>query len=130
MRHTLLHFNQNTLWRLTNLVFLTCIGLFGGGNFLGIGSLKPVHILAALAAVFILILLSSMTWRNRLLGFTGIILVVFGAGAAAGIQNCFSFLKSYSLWLTGSPVWDQGQLTGYGGIADGEKVVFTELPEF
>ncbi|MBD5507366.1 MAG: transglutaminase domain-containing protein [Lachnospiraceae bacterium] len=123
MRHTLLHFNQNTLWRLTNLVFLTCIGLFGGGNFLGIGSLKPVHILAALAAVFILILLSSMTWRNRLLGFTGIILVVFGAGAAAGIQNCFSFVKSYSHWLTGSPAWDPGQLTGYEII----QVIFLTL---
>lgn len=123
MRHTLLHFNQNTLWRLTNLVFLTCIGLFGGGGFLGIGSLKAVHILTALAAVFLLILLSSMTWRNRLFGFTGIILVVFGAGAAAGIQNCFSFLKSYSHWLTGSPVWDQGQLTGYEII----QIIFLTL---
>lgn len=123
MKHTLLHFNQNTLWRLTNLVFLTCIGLFGGGSFLGIGSLKPVHILTALAAVFILILLNSMTWRNRLLGLTGIILVVSGTGAAAGIQNCFSFLKSYSHWLTGNPVWDQGQLTGYEII----QIIFLTL---
>ena len=113
MRHTLLHFNQNTLWRLTNLVFLTCIGLFGGSGFLGIGSLKSVHILTALTTVFILILFSSMTWRNRLLGFTGIILVLSGTGAAVGIQNSFSFFKSFSHWLTGSPVWDPGQLTGY-----------------
>ena len=123
MRHTFLHFNQNTLWRLTNLVFLTCIGLFGGGSFLGIGSLKPVHILVALAAVFILILLSDMTWRNRLLGFTGIILVMFGAGATAGIQKCFSFLRSYSHWLTGSAAWDPGQLTGYEII----QIIFLAL---
>lgn len=123
MEHTLFHFNQNTLWRLTNLVFLTCIGLFGGSGFLGIGSLKPIHIFTALAAVFLLILLCSMTWRNRLLGFTGIILVVFGAGAVAGIQTCFSFLKSYLHWLTGSPVWDQGQLTGYEII----QIIFLTL---
>ncbi len=113
MAHTPLHLNQNTLWRLTNLAFLTCLGLLGGGSFLGIASLKPVHILAALAAAFILISLNSMTWRNRLFGFAGIILIVFGAGAAAGIQTCFSFLMSYSHWLTGSPVWDQELLTGY-----------------
>lgn len=123
MAHTPLHFNQNTLWRLTNLVFLTCIGLLGGGSFLGIGTLKPVHILTVLAVDFILILLNGMTWRNRLLGFTGIILAVFDAGATAGIQNCFSFLKSYSHWLTGSPVWDQGQLTGYEVI----QIIFLTL---
>ena len=123
MKHTLLHFNQNTLWRLTNLAFLTCIGLFGGSSFLGIGSLKPIHILTALAAVFILILLGGMTWRNRLFGITGIILVMLGAGAAVGIQNCLSFFKSYSHWLTGSPAWDRGQLTGYEII----QIIFLTL---
>ena len=113
MEYTPLHFNQNTLWRMTNLAFLTCLGLFGGGSFLGISTLKPVHILTALAAVFILVLLGSMTWRNRLWGFTGIILVVSGAVAAVGIQNCFSFLESYSHWLTGRPVWNPEQVTGY-----------------
>ena len=123
MRRTLLPFNQNTLWRLTNLVFLTCIGLFGGSGFLGIASLKPVHTLTALTAVFLLILFNSMTWRNRLLGFTGIILVLSGTGAAVGIQNCFSFFKSYSHWLTGTPGWDPGQLTGYEII----QIIFLTL---
>ena len=113
MEHTLFQFNQNTLYRLINLVFLTCIGLFGGSNFLGINSLRPVHILTALATVFILILLSSMTLRSRLFGYAGIILVMLGSGAVTGFQNCFSFVKSYFHWLAGTPVWDQGQLAGY-----------------
>ena len=113
MEHTPLHFNQNTLWRLVNLVFLTCIGLFDGSGLLKIAYLKPVHILVALTAVFMLILLGSMNSRSRLFCLAGFILVMLGIGAAVGFQKCFSFLKSYSHWLTGSPVWDPGQLTGY-----------------
>ena len=113
MEHTPLHFNQNTLWRLVNLVFLTCIGLFGGSGLLKIASLKPVHILVALTAVFMLILLGSMNSRSRLFCLAGFILVMLGIGAAVGFQKCFSFLKSYSHWLTGNPVWDSDLLTGY-----------------
>jgi len=113
MDHTLLHFNHKILWRLINLLFLTCIGLSGGGNILGITSLKPVHILTALATVAIVILISSMSLRSRFFSLTGITLALFGAGTAVGFQNCLSFLQSYAHWLIGSPIWNREQQTGY-----------------
>lgn len=113
MEHTLFHFNSKGLWRLVNIAILTAIGLFGGSGFLGISSLKPVHILTALAVIFLLMLLGNMTARGRLLGFAGILLILFCAGAAAGFRTCLSFLQSYFHWLTGSFLWDQEYLTGY-----------------
>lgn len=113
MEHTLLHPDSKSFWRLINIIILTSIGLFGGGSFLGIASLKPIHILTALATIFLLTLLGNMTLRGRLLGFAGILLILFGAGAAAGFRTCLSFLQSYFRWLTGSFLWNHEYLTGY-----------------
>lgn len=113
MNNTSFHFDSKSLWRLVNVAFLTSIGLFGGGSFMGIASLRPVHILTALAAVFLLMLLGSFTLKGRLLGLAGILAALSGAGAAAGFQTCLSFLQSYFRWLTGSFLWNREYLTGY-----------------
>lgn len=110
---TLLHLNKKIIWRLVNLIFITCIGLLGGSSFLGISSIKPVHILTALATASLAILISIMALRVRLFCFAGITLALSGTLAAFGFQNSLSFLHSYFLWLTGSPLWNPNQLTGY-----------------
>ena len=105
--------SKKTLWRLIHGIFLTCIGLFGAGGFLGIASLKPIHLLTALSAITILVLLSHVGHRSRILGFLCILLSLFAYGACVGFRNLFSFFQSYLGWLNGSYEWSYGQLSGY-----------------
>lgn len=123
MENTLLHFDPKSLWRLVNIAFLTSIGLFAGSSPLGIADLRPVHILTALAMIFLLTLFGNITLRGRLFGLAGILLALFGAGIAVGFQVCLSFLQSYFHWLTGSPVWNREYLTGYEIL----QVIFATL---
>lgn len=118
-----LRFNEKTLWRLTHLIFLTCIGLFGASRFLGIPSLKPVHFFTALSVIILLVLPGYRNLHVRLMSIAGIFLALSGAGIFIGFRNILFFFQSYFHWLAGRAQWTPKLLPVYEII----QVVFLVL---
>lgn len=105
--------DKKICWRTIHTGFLICIGLFGMGSFLGIGSLKFLHVFTAFAVLFLLTVFWSSSPRRRGLFLAGILIVLMGAGIAGGGGYAFRFLQSYVYWLMGSPARNPEWVMGY-----------------
>lgn len=105
--------DKKILWRAVHAGFLVCIGMFGAGSFLGISSVKFLHVLLAFAVLFLLTAFWSMSLRGRWLFFAGMLVVLFGVGIVAGGKNVRLFWQSYVYWLIGRPLQGLEWRTGY-----------------
>lgn len=113
MMGRMIRWNEKSIWRIVNAAILTVVGALGCGRTFGIFSFGLWHILTALAAFLVLTLWDHVSIRGRITGLAGVAVLLTGAGAAVGLQNCLSFFRSYGRWLAGSPAQQPEWAVGF-----------------
>ncbi len=104
------------IYRLIYAALLSCMVLFGAGQWCGIAKPGFVHVLMGTMMLVILLLLNFTGFRGRLFCIIGVcavcaVLIVFVTPA-----ETMSFLRNYCEWVIGGGGWNIEQLQVYEWI--------------
>lgn len=100
-------------YRLLYTAILLSMVLTGAGRFLGIADPSVIHILTAVVAIALCVVIQLLKGRSRMV-FVILTAVFFMVVImAVGVRQCALFLQMWLRWSVGAPGWEEEWSIGY-----------------